>query len=91
MVTQDKLSGSMPAKKEIDTSTYGGRFAARLRELRAGRDVMKIVASLKRSGHEIGRATYYNWESAAYDPPLNVLPALAKALGCKVSELFPDS
>lgn len=86
-----KMAGSMPAKKEIDLTTYRGRFAARLRELRGDKDVMKIVASLKKSGHEIGRATYYNWESATTDPPLNVMPALAKALHCKLSQLFPET
>lgn len=86
-----KMSGSMPAKKEIDTTTYRGRFAARLRELRGDKDVAAILKSLEKSRHGIGRATYYNWESAVTDPPLNTLPALAKALGVTVHELFPES
>jgi transcriptional regulator with XRE-family HTH domain len=86
-----KVTGSMPAKKEPDLTTYRGRFAARLRELRGDKSVAKVLSSLKRSGHEISPATYYNWESAATDPPLNTIPSLAKALGCSVSELFPET
>lgn len=81
----------MPAKKELDTSTYRGRFAARLRELRGDKDVAKVLKTLAKNGCEIGRATYYNWEAAATDPPVNSLPALAKALGCKIADLFPES
>lgn len=91
MSKQTNMVGSMPAKKEIDTSTYRGRFATRLRELRSDKDVAKILKSLEKSGHAIGRATYYNWESATTDPPLNAIPSLAKALGVTVSELFPES
>lgn len=88
---QTKLAGSMPAKKEVDTSTYRGRFAVRMRQLRAGRDVSQVLKVLKKSGHEISRATYYNWESATYDPPLDILPSLAKAFGVKLIELFPEA
>ena len=89
--TATKMTGSMPAKKEIDTSTYRGRFAARLRELRGDKDVAAVLKSLEKSRHGIGRATYYNWESAVTDPPLNTIPALAKALGCKIADLFPET
>ncbi len=91
MVAAMKLSGSMPAKKEPDLTTYRGRFAARLRELRGDKDVAAVLKSLEKSRHGIGRATYYNWEAAATDPPLNALPALAKALGCTVHDLFPET
>lgn len=91
MVTQVNMAGSMPAKKELDLTTYRGRFAHRLRQLRGDRDVAAVLKSLDKSRHGIGRATYYNWEAGATDPPLNTIPALAKALGCKVSDLFPES
>ncbi len=83
---------TLPAKIEPDRSTYSGKFAARLCELRAGRDVERIVKAIERAGFDrCGRATYYNWEAGKTDPPIDALPALAKALGVKqVADLFPS-
>ena len=86
----NKLVGSMPAKKEIDTSTYRGRFAARLRELRAGRDVKALVKKMAKLDCSISVATYYNWEAATFDPPIQAIPVLAKVLGVAIAELFPE-
>lgn len=82
--------GRMPAKKDADTSTYRGRFAARLFSLRAGRDVDRIIAAIERAGFDkCGKSTYYSWESGRTEPPFEALPALAKALGYDIAELFP--
>jgi transcriptional regulator with XRE-family HTH domain len=87
----NRMRGSMPAKKETPDDTYRGRFANRLHELRAGRDVPKIVKALAKAGCKISRATYYNWESAASEPPFSALPAIAKVLGVKsIADLFPN-
>jgi transcriptional regulator with XRE-family HTH domain len=81
---------TMPAKKPVPQTTYNGRFADNLRKLRAGRDVDKILAAIERAGFSrCSKATYYNWEGGVTDPPIAALPALAKALGVSVPELFP--
>jgi transcriptional regulator with XRE-family HTH domain len=88
IVTQNRQG--MPAKKPVDVKLYSGRFAARLHELRAGRDVDKIVSRISSAGFSrCSRATYYNWEGGITDPPIDAMPALAKALGVTVPELFP--
>lgn len=88
--TAIKMRGSMPPKKDTPDDSFRGRFANRLNELRAGRDVEKIVKALNKAGCKISRATYYNWESAATEPPFSALPALAKVLGAAhVGDLFP--
>ena len=86
-----RLSGAaVPAKKDVDQSTYRGRFAARLFLLRAGRDVERIIAGIERAGFDkCGKSTYYSWESGRTEPPLDALPALAKALGVKIEDLLP--
>lgn len=86
-----RMRGNMPPKKDTPDD-YRGRFANRLNELRAGRDVEKIVKALAKAGCKISRATYYNWESAASEPPFNALPYLAKVLGAKsITDLFPPA
>jgi transcriptional regulator with XRE-family HTH domain len=81
---------AMPAKKPVEQTTYNGRFAERLRELRDGRDVDAIIATIHKAGFKrCSKATYYNWEGGVYDPPIAALPALAKALGVSIPELFP--
>lgn len=78
-----------PAPKAPDQSTYSGRFAARLRSLRekAGVNVSDLV-----SAAGVSQSTYYNWEAGATTPPLNAMPALAKALGLKSTRvLFPEN
>jgi transcriptional regulator with XRE-family HTH domain len=74
-------------KKPADLSSYSGRFAARLRELRekAGLSVEDAAGALG-----VSLRTYYSWESGEYAPPLNKLPDLATTLNLKtVGGLFP--
>ncbi len=74
-----------PAPRQPDHSTYSGRFAARLRELRekTGMTGQEMVEAVKREGYEVKQTTYYNWESGKSEPPLEAFPAIAKALGKK--------
>ena len=67
-----------PARKQPDTSTYAGRFAVRLREMRkeAGLTVEELS---EKSG--IPPTTIYGWESGNHSPILNQLPNLAAGLG----------
>lgn len=91
MATMTKQNGrAMPAKKPVADKSYSGRFANRLRELRGDKDVDRVVAAIARAGFSrCSKATYYNWEGGVTDPPFDALPALAKALGVGVPELFP--
>jgi transcriptional regulator with XRE-family HTH domain len=74
-------------RKEIDTSTYSGRFAERLRMLREKKG-LSVDQLAEKSG--ISRTTLYNWESTISQPLIEQLPALADALGVKIGKLFPE-
>ena len=80
----------VPARLPPDKS-YRGRVSRIWIDLRNGRDVGGIVAAIKRAGYErVSIGTYYNWEGGKTDPPISALPAIARALGVTVAELFPD-
>jgi len=74
-------------RREIDTSTYSGRFAVRLRALRekAGLSVAEVS---EMTG--IHKKSLYDWESGLREPSLNHYPILAKALKIKTRTLFPE-
>ena len=74
-------------RKEIDSNTYSGKFALRLRGLREKAKLSVEEFSVK-SG--IPRTTLYNWEQAIRTPPFDTLPTLARALGVKVRSLMPE-
>lgn len=79
----------MPARIP-PTNDYRGRVSQLWSHLRAGRDVAEVVKAIRKAGYgKCGIATYYNWEAGRTDPPLEALPAIAKALGVKVADLFP--
>ena len=73
-------------RKAIDTSSYTGRFAERLKKLRekAGLSVDELA---EKSG--ISRTTLFNWESATNEPKLGQLPQVAESLGVTVRTLIP--
>ena len=70
----------MPARIEIDTSTYSGRFAVRLRELRekAGLSVQEVSMTIG-----VPERTLYGWEAAYSEPRYDILPVLAALYGVK--------
>ena len=82
-----KLKMAARSRNPIDTSTYSGRFAARLKELRekAGLSVEQLA---ERSG--IPKRTLYNWESGIRQPLFKQLPQLAESLRVKIGKLFPE-
>jgi len=73
-------------RKEIDTSTYSGRFAARLRALRDKKG-LTVPELSELSG--IPRSTLQHWECGARNAIHEEFPALAKSLGVSIAELFP--
>jgi len=68
-------------RKEVDTSTFEGRFAVRLRTLRekAG---FSVDALAEATG--LPMRTLYDWESTKSSPPVKYLPLLAETLGVSV-------
>lgn len=69
-----------PARKEPDVSTYSGRCARRLRELRerAGLTVEQVAEALGVSYRAV-----YHWERGTNEPKLDYLPELARLYGLK--------
>jgi len=75
-------------RKTIDTSTYTGRFAARLKELR---EKKKLTAEEMADALGVTLNTIYHWEKAHSFPKPGQLPLLAEALKLKsVRLLFPE-
>jgi len=81
------MAAAARPRKQVDTSTYGGRFAARLKELRekAGLSVEQLS---EKSG--IPAKTLWNWESGIRQPLIGQLPQLAESLKIKIGKLFPE-
>ena len=75
-------------RKEVDTSTYEGRFAARLKELRE-KAKLTVEELAEKSG--IPDKTLYSWEAATHMPTVVKLPELARALKVKIRNLLPES
>ncbi len=78
--------------KPVDDSTYAGRFAARLRQLRekAKKTIDQVVSDMENEGYSVAARSIYSWERAAHAPPIDAFPALAKALGVKIRNLLPE-
>jgi len=68
-------------RKEIDTSTYSGRFAVRLRALR-DKTGMTVTELSVEAG--IPASTLQTWEIGQKSPTIEKLPSLAKALGVPI-------
>jgi ribosome-binding protein aMBF1 (putative translation factor) len=73
-------------RAEPDTSTYEGRFAARLGELLEARGLTPPQLADKLAKD---KGVIYHWLAARYLPPLNDWPKLAKILRVEVSDLLP--
>jgi len=73
-------------RKEVDASTYTGRFAVRLKMLRekAGLSVDQLA---EKSG--IPKRTLFSWESDTKIPGIDRLPLLAESLGVTARTLIP--
>ena len=75
-------------RNEVNTNTYSGRFATRLRTLReeAGLTVVELA---EKTG--IPKRTIFNWESGRCAPPVESFPKLAEMFGIEVRTLLPES
>ncbi|MBR5243217.1 MAG: helix-turn-helix transcriptional regulator [Thermoguttaceae bacterium] len=75
-----------PARKELDMTTFTGRFAARLRELR---EKAKLTQAELAAKIGVRVTAVSNWETAANAPTVDKLPAIAEALKVSVRNLLP--
>jgi len=73
-------------RKEIDTSTYTGKFALRLRELREKRG-LSVDELAEKTG--LSKRTLFSWEAATYSPSIEQLPTIADSLGVSIAVLMP--
>lgn len=93
MMKPSKSKGARVARpnKQPDTTTYSGRFAVRIRELRtaAGLSIDELAAKMVAAGYQISAPTLYHWENGNRDPHLDAVPALAKCLWVKIADIFP--
>jgi transcriptional regulator with XRE-family HTH domain len=96
MVAASKLKPSTEGTlarqlKQVDESTYSGRLAARIRALRNERkmDVETLAKAVTKKGYKLGTSTLYHWENGTLQPNIDAMPAMAKALGVTLTELFP--
>jgi len=74
-------------RKEVDTGTYTGRFAVRLRMLRE-KTGLTVDELAEKTG--ISRQTLYDWESTKASPPVKELPKLSEHLGVKIRTILPE-
>ena len=74
-------------RKEIDLTTYEGRFALRLRELRekAGLTVEQLA---EKSG--VPKRTIFGCESTERSPVNEKLLKIAKTLGISIRAILPE-
>jgi transcriptional regulator with XRE-family HTH domain len=70
----------------VDTSTYSGRFAVRLRTLRE-KTGMTVEEMSEKTGVSI--ATLYSWENASRSPVNDALLHVAQVLNVNVRTLLP--
>ena len=77
--------------KEPDLTTFRGRVANRLRELRVRkyRHQDDFVNALSLRGVNITKATLSGWETGYRTPAIDLWPIIADALGVGVRALFP--
>jgi len=77
--------------KPIDTTTYAGRIAARLGELRTDRgwSVEQMAAKITKAGYPVAVSSLYQWLNGRIETQVNALPYIAKAFKLTVAELLP--
>ncbi len=91
--TQGRMAGSMPPKSDIDTSTYSGRIAARLRELREakGWTVKELTGRINGASppRKIAQSTVHAWDNGGKAINPDFFPAIARAFGKSVRSFIP--
>lgn len=85
---------TMPPKKEIDISTYSGRIAQRMRDLRAkkGWTVADLLERVNRDLPEdarIAQPTLHGWDQGKRKIDPDYYPAIASAFGLSIKGFLP--
>jgi DNA-binding transcriptional regulator YiaG len=75
-------------RKEVDTSTYAGRFAVQIKTIREKR---KLTIDEVAAQSEIPISTLYSWEQGIKEPTISRLPILAQVFGTTVNKLMPQN
>lgn len=80
-----------PLRREPDLSTFSGRFADRLRELRSKTNLTlhQVADKLRENGIDTSYRSISRWEAGETDPPIKAFPALASAYNVTVRSLLP--
>jgi transcriptional regulator with XRE-family HTH domain len=99
MIAQAKMTRSpkglrVPAKKDVDESTYSGRIAARLRKLRTdkGWTVKDLRERLNRTlpaSMRLKPSTLHGWDAGDRKVDPDYYPALAAVFGLSVRAFLP--
>lgn len=96
-LTASRLAGSKSGaavaamnERQPDTSTYSGRVAARIRELRKKRkiDRSQLRDALQQNGVKVSMPALYAYENGNRPVNPDHYPAFSKALGCKSVRAF---
>lgn len=94
----NKGSDVAPRAKEVDKSTYSGRVAARVRELRdaEGWTVADLCERVNRrlsaNGlKEVGQSTVHGWDNGSRKIDPDLYPLLAKIFKLTVPEFLPPA
>lgn len=96
--TATKMGGStkaaMPSEREIDTSTYSGRVAARLRTLRKERDwtISTLTEAINRrlkGDAKVAASTVHGWDNGNRKIDPDYYPMLATIFGLTVADFLP--
>lgn len=85
----------MPPQKEIDTRTYSGLIAQRMRDLRTAKgwtvaDLLDRVNQHLDADQHIALQTLHNWDRAKRKIDPDAYPAVAKAFGLTVRKFLPN-
>jgi transcriptional regulator with XRE-family HTH domain len=75
-------------RKEVDTSTYAGRFAVQIKAIREKRK-LSIKDVSEQSGIPV--TTIYEWEQGSASPTLERLPVIAQVFGMTVNKIMPQN
>ncbi len=84
----------MPAKAEIDTSTYSGRVSARIRKLRElrGWTVADLADKINhRTTKSLANSTIHGWDNGSRKVDPDFYPIIAAAFGIPIRKFLPAS
>jgi len=78
--------------RPTDITNYRGQWGANLRRLRVQvfTTQLEFAIALSNEAVFVHKNTVSNWELGTRTPPIEVLPAIARVLKCKIWELVPE-